>query len=181
MHTHLLSSTFSPGRLLILVCLLFSTTMPLNFVLADDRQPIYRPGHKPDQQADQRLNQRLNINTAGPALLAERLPGIGPAKAKAIVEYREQHGPFKALDNLKNVKGIGPSTLQKIRLLIFIDLKGTQKTSSADTTNKNAANAGRENDRAMAQKTQQQQELSARNAVRAALIIARKYLQNEAN
>ena len=48
----------------------------------------------------------VNINTASPSEL-EALPGIGPAKAKAIADYRQQHGVFKSVEELKNVKGIG--------------------------------------------------------------------------
>ena len=56
----------------------------------------------------------VNINTATPAEL-EALPGIGPAKAKAIAEYRQQHGAFKSVDELKNVKGIGDGVLSKLK------------------------------------------------------------------
>lgn len=56
----------------------------------------------------------VNINTATAEEL-KALPGIGAAKAKAIVEYREQHGAFKTVDELDNVKGIGPALLEKIR------------------------------------------------------------------
>ena len=56
----------------------------------------------------------VNINTATPAEL-EALPGIGPAKAKAIAEYRRQHGAFKSVDELKNVKGIGEGVLSKLK------------------------------------------------------------------
>ena len=51
----------------------------------------------------------VNINTASPSEL-EALPGIGPAKAKAIVDYRQQHGAFKSVEELKNVKGIQDSS-----------------------------------------------------------------------
>lgn len=54
----------------------------------------------------------VNINAAGEAELAEALEGVGPAKAKAIVAWRQQHGPFKSLEDLGQVKGIGPATLQ---------------------------------------------------------------------
>lgn len=56
----------------------------------------------------------VNINTAQQAEL-ETLKGIGPAKAKAIVDYRGKNGPFKTVDDLEKVSGIGRATLDKIR------------------------------------------------------------------
>lgn len=55
----------------------------------------------------------VNINSASAEELAEALTGVGPAKAQAIVQYREDHGPFENAADLGNVKGIGPSTLEK--------------------------------------------------------------------
>lgn len=55
----------------------------------------------------------VNINTATSAELAEALNGIGAKKAQAIVEYRNQHGPFTDANQLLNVKGIGEATLSK--------------------------------------------------------------------
>jgi competence protein ComEA len=49
----------------------------------------------------------VNINTADAATLAAALDGVGAARAKAIVEYREAHGPFRSVDDLAQVKGIG--------------------------------------------------------------------------
>ncbi|HET6471841.1 MAG TPA: helix-hairpin-helix domain-containing protein [Pseudomonadales bacterium] len=49
----------------------------------------------------------VNINTADAATLAAALDGVGASRAKAIVEYREAHGPFKSVDDLAQVKGIG--------------------------------------------------------------------------
>jgi competence protein ComEA len=60
---------------------------------------------------------RLNINTAQAPEL-EQLPGIGPALAQSIIEYREQHGPFQSVDELINVPGIGPAKLGNLRDLI---------------------------------------------------------------
>ena len=56
----------------------------------------------------------VNVNTASSAEL-EALPGIGPAKAKAIVEYRQKNGAFKSVEELKNVKGIGDAVLNKLK------------------------------------------------------------------
>ena len=49
----------------------------------------------------------VNVNTADAATLASELDGIGPAKAQAIVEYRQQNGPFRSADDLLKVQGIG--------------------------------------------------------------------------
>jgi competence protein ComEA len=57
---------------------------------------------------------RLDLNAADYADLL-RLPGIGPVLAERIVEYRDRHGPFYAVDSLINVTGIGPAKLDKLR------------------------------------------------------------------
>lgn len=62
----------------------------------------------------------VNVNTADAATLANSLDGIGPAKAAAIVAYREEHGPFKAIDDLSHVKGFGPATLERNRSAILL-------------------------------------------------------------
>lgn len=62
---------------------------------------------------------KLNLNAATEAELTT-LPGIGPAKAQAILEYREQNGRFKSVDDLKNVSGIGEKTFEKLKEFIEI-------------------------------------------------------------
>ena len=56
----------------------------------------------------------LNLNTATKDDLVA-LPGIGPAKAQSIVDYRNQHGPFRTVDELRKVKGIGEKLFLQIR------------------------------------------------------------------
>ena len=53
----------------------------------------------------------LNINSADAAALASTIKGVGMKKAQAIVSYRKQHGKFHSIDELSNVKGIGPKTV----------------------------------------------------------------------
>lgn len=62
----------------------------------------------------------VDINTATAEQLSEALTGVGPAKAAAIVAYRDQHGPFRSLADLTNVKGVGQSLLDKNQGLILI-------------------------------------------------------------
>jgi competence protein ComEA len=61
----------------------------------------------------------VNINTAGPDEL-ETLPLIGTTMAARIIVYRQQNGPFKTVEDLMNVSGIGESALERLRPLITI-------------------------------------------------------------
>lgn len=56
----------------------------------------------------------VDLNTASKEDL-QGIKGIGPSKAKAIVEYRKKNGNFATLDDLTNVKGFGPKTIDKLR------------------------------------------------------------------
>jgi len=64
--------------------------------------------------------QLINLNTATAEQLAA-LSGIGKAKAEAIVKYRDEHGGFKSIDELKEVKGVGDALLEKNRALIALE------------------------------------------------------------
>ncbi|KUF33290.1 MULTISPECIES: helix-hairpin-helix domain-containing protein [Lysinibacillus] len=63
--------------------------------------------------------QKININQADIAILAT-LPGIGPSKAQSILTYREEHGHFQAIEDLKNVSGIGDKTFEKLKDAITV-------------------------------------------------------------
>lgn len=78
----------------------------LNAVLFACVVAICAPGFAADKPAPI-TPMTVNINTADAATLAAALDGVGAARAKAIVEYREAHGPFRSVDDLAQVKGIG--------------------------------------------------------------------------
>ena len=63
----------------------------------------------------------VNINTATQSEL-EAVKGLGPAKAKAIITYRDQNGGFKSLDDLDNVKGFGKATVEKLRSELSVEV-----------------------------------------------------------
>jgi competence ComEA-like helix-hairpin-helix protein len=64
--------------------------------------------------------QPIPVNRAGQALLGT-LPGIGPVLAARIVQQRNEKGPFRSLDDLQQVTGIGPKKLARLTEYIFID------------------------------------------------------------
>ncbi|KZC40672.1 MULTISPECIES: ComEA family DNA-binding protein [Rhodanobacter] len=73
----------------------------------------------------------VNINQADAAAIAKSLDGIGPAKAEAIVAWREAHGPFKKADDLKHVKGIGKATIERNRAAILLADDGSAAPATA--------------------------------------------------
>jgi competence protein ComEA len=63
---------------------------------------------------------RIDINRADAALL-QTLPKVGPTTAQRIIEYRETQGPFETIEQIQEVKGIGPATFEGIKDLIVVD------------------------------------------------------------
>ena len=78
----------------------------------------------------------VNINTADATALAKALNGVGPAKAKAIVSYREKNGPFKTVDQLAMVEGITQKLIDKNRADIKL---GAEKAAGASLPRQPAA------------------------------------------
>jgi competence protein ComEA len=75
--------------------------------LGEENPPVQPPSNQPD------TGGKVNINTSAPAAL-EALPGIGPALAQRIIDYREENGPFAHPEDVMNVSGIGPATFEKL-------------------------------------------------------------------
>lgn len=76
------------------------------------------PVATPDSMADDKkglktAHEKININKAGVREIT-RLRGIGEKTALRIIEYRQAHGPFRTLDDLNRIKGIGPKKLSAI-------------------------------------------------------------------
>jgi comEA protein len=63
---------------------------------------------------------KVNINTASVSQLSQKLPGIGDGIARRIVSYREQHGLFRSVEDIRKVPGIGDKKYEKIKGLIAI-------------------------------------------------------------
>ena len=66
----------------------------------------------------------VNVNSATEEELS-LLPGVGPAKAQAIIRWRSEHGAFKRVEDLSQVKGIGEKQLAKIRPHVALEGKTT--------------------------------------------------------
>lgn len=70
-------------------------------------------GETPTAQAAQAADEKISINEATAEQLSTAMNGVGLKKAQAIVSYREQYGPFTAVEQLKEVPGIGNSLIER--------------------------------------------------------------------
>lgn len=75
----------------------------------------------------------VNINQADAKAIAKSLDGIGQSRAQAIVDWREAHGPFKKVDDLRHVKGIGKTTIERNRSAILLADDSAPKSAAAPT------------------------------------------------
>jgi comEA protein len=85
----------------------------------------------------------INLNTANSEQLQE-VPGIGPATADKILKMRKSYGPFKSVDDLRAIKGIGPKRLEKMRKYLTVgkpsaksDFKTNAKSPPGSPNNSN--------------------------------------------
>ena len=84
---------------------------------------------------------KVDVNTADAATIDRVLVNIGPSKAQAIVAHRTEHGPFKSLEQLASVKGIGLKTVEKNRDRIEIGGGAAPAAPAAAPARKPAAAA----------------------------------------
>lgn len=75
----------------------------------------------PVAQQEVVVESKVNINKADARTIAATLTGIGTSKAEAIVAYREAHGAFTSVEELREVKGIGAATLDRNRERIVLE------------------------------------------------------------
>ena len=85
--------------------------------------------------------ERININTADAAALDRVMDGVGPAKAAAIIEHRRVNGPFRSIDQLVNVKGIGLATVERNRDRVTVGAPAAAGTRAAPLANRTTAPA----------------------------------------
>lgn len=88
--------------------------------LADQDEAISEKSLTIQEPAQLEIVFPINLNTAN-QLELEALPVIGPSKAQDILTYRESHGPFTSIEQVQNVYGIGPSTFEQIKELIYVN------------------------------------------------------------
>jgi competence protein ComEA len=69
----------------------------------------------PARSSSLRKSGKINLNTASAQELSDGLNGIGKVLAKRIVDYREKNGPFRSIEEVKNVSGIGNKIFEQIR------------------------------------------------------------------
>lgn len=102
-------------RLLVAVCAVcFFVTLPTT-VMAKQKEQV----QKTEKGKEVSI---VDINEADVATLTN-LPGVGQKTAEGIVSYRNEHGPFQSIDDLKNVKGIGDKKMEKLKSLVTVSKK----------------------------------------------------------
>jgi competence protein ComEA len=75
--------------------------------------------------------QGVDLNTADAATLSRELSGIGEARARAIIEHRQRHGPFRSVDELALIRGIGPKTIERnrARMRVVVPIGVTERSA----------------------------------------------------
>ncbi len=100
-------------KLRLFMVILLATAGMSSIVHAEARSEDRTAVHVSDH-AKEAVSSPVNVNTADVTELS-KIKGVGFKKADAIVQYRTQHGPFKSVDDVANVKGVGQKRLEKIK------------------------------------------------------------------
>lgn len=123
--------------ILLVLCTGVKADEPLNsqllIGLAENQDPGWHPTRSVPVAASQ-LTGLININSATVEELAIALPGIGPGKAQRIVDWRNDNGAFQYLDQLLEVSGIGPKTLERITPYIHLGDAGDAVSGNPSPT-----------------------------------------------
>ena len=103
----------------VMLAVQHSRSQPVEIVLSQTEPPeqsgeLYIP-----REGEEQSPQKIDINRAESWLL-EALPGIGEVTAQAIVDYRNENGNFRRIEDLLKVSGIGPGTFEKIKDYITV-------------------------------------------------------------
>ena len=105
----------SPAERRVLIFLILLLTFGYVVDLVGIRPVVEIPRERlelPPIEESPFLQGKVDLNKAGNRAL-ESLPGIGPAMAERILEYRSKSGPFKSIQDLLDIRGVGPKTLKK--------------------------------------------------------------------
>lgn len=117
--------------------LIFISFVGLIFLLGFALEKSYKKDSIVDQVTQRKtIEFPIDINVASYEDLLE-IPGIGPAKARAIIQFREQNGSFKTIEDLTKVSGIGKATAQ--RIASFVKLEGPSGSVTIKKININSA------------------------------------------
>jgi comEA protein len=91
----------------------------INYWKEPDKIKMRVPRHQESDDVDPEPEFPININSATEDELTA-LPGIGPARARAIIEYRETNGPFRSVNDLQQIRGIGPGIVGNLEPLVEV-------------------------------------------------------------
>lgn len=120
-----------PRPALLAAAVLLGSLLTLLFVAA-----VSYFGGRP-AEGDQAPPARVDLNRASAAEL-RTLPGIGPKLAEAIVERRDKNGPFKQIEELRKVTGVGPAVLERLRPFVTVEATESQPQPAKPTPARSA-------------------------------------------